>query len=220
MINAAAIKKLKLTPGHAAAVTLFADLYSKNPSAIKKLLEKHDQAFTGNPNLDYSQFTQLIKDRGSFFNQDMKRCFNEAKYLNFDTEDLAKNFYPSLSFDPASQLFTTAADTSTGSKNTQADAGTQKVQTTVQLPPAIQSQLAETLAQNGPIDQRPGAQDLLNTFGDLAGRSINTATGTILGMAKKTFYIVLGVSVGVIILIVVTIVVMRSRNKNKNKKDS
>lgn len=82
MVNNQAIRAIKPTPGQAAAIAVFADLYSKNPAVIKNLLNKHEQTFTGNPTLDLLQTAELIKNRGRFFNTDFEKTWNDAKYFS------------------------------------------------------------------------------------------------------------------------------------------
>ena len=82
MVNTQAIRAINPTPGQAAAIAVFADLYSKNPSVIKNLLTKHEQTFTGNPTLDLLQTAELIKNRGRFFNTDFEKTWNDAKYFS------------------------------------------------------------------------------------------------------------------------------------------
>lgn len=82
MFNPKTIRALNLTPGQAAVLGSFGSIYLKQPKLIQQLLSKHEQNFTGNPNIDLRQLYHLQKSRGDFFTRDLEKTWTDAKYFS------------------------------------------------------------------------------------------------------------------------------------------
>lgn len=248
MINGNFIKSRNFTPGKAAAVAVFADLYLKKPNVLKALLQRHEQNFTGDPNIDFFQVAQLLKDKGNFFNKDLDQTFTDAKY--FSLKDLGSQIKDtfhdaSVSISNAGQqvapiagtLFTMLSPAIGAAANSAAPgsgaaatglsqglgaalmgAGAPKTEPSAQLPAPVQQAIQTTFAQNqnSNLDDRPGSSQILDLIKNMLPTKPEEETNKdkILGMAKKTFYIVIFSVIGAILLVIAIIIIVK-RNKKK-----
>lgn len=257
---------LNPTPGQAAALGLFASLYSKDPNAIKQLLEKHEQKFTWDPNIDLQQIAQLYTDRPDFFRKDFNSTFTNARY--FSLKDTLGNIADAVK-NAASTIVPILASTAgavapsligslTGGEGGEGGGGASggegggggglspsataalltggasalgqlvgslfskpkppanasaapTAAQMPQLPAQIASAVASTFAQNS---SDISGQSVLDAIKNAIAPPAPPASDKILGMTKKTFYIVLASVVAVIVAVIV-ILIVRSRKKKK-----
>lgn len=237
MINSAAVKALNFSPGQAAALALFAHAYSTKQDAIKKLLEKHEQKFTGNPNTDFMQLGQLSKERGRFFDDDLSGTFNNIPQmgkLNLGNIGSAlQNAAQSVGTAVGQGLQVLAPVAGMAANVMMPGTGSLAAGLTSSLggmlnppKPQLQSALTEPVVQqlqttfstaqtNPVLDQRPPAQQLLNMLTTKTDPPATTEDDDkkILGMKKKTFYIV--ASIAGVAIVATIIIVIYYRNKKK-----
>ncbi len=223
-INKGVVNQLELTPGEAAAITLFDEVYTRQPGNIKKLLEQHDQVFTGDPNVDFLQVYQLSQDRQRYFNEDYAKMCEEAHYFSLGdmmdkvssaigkTVDIIKPVAGSALTIFAPVAGALANEALPGSGTAATGLATSFGSLLLQPKPAATPTPAQTVftpsQTNSNTDLRPPAQTLLkNMTTDV------TTTGKILGIPKMWFWI----SLSALILIIVIIIIIAVRKAKKKK---
>lgn len=230
-----------MTPGQAAALALWVHTYNKNPKAIQDLFAKHEQKFTGDPNVDLLQTAMLSHDRGKFFDEDLEAAVQDPNITGAKLGGNLGNFVQSVkdavntvkpivgqglqvlapiagqvanSFAPGSGAAASGLASGLGAALT---TPSPKATNPNDLSPAVQQQLAATFGPtqtDANLDVRPSAAEILAA---LKGNGSDTPAKTIMGMSQTTFYI--GLSVVIILVVVAIILVMRHlKKKNAAKK--
>jgi len=239
MINAQAIKRLNLNAPQSVALGLFTDLYGRFQPEIKSLLEKNGQVFTGNPNIDLLQFIQLTKRKQ--FNQDLGNIV-QKKYApgfkNFDMSDFLSD--TEEGFAGLGQSLSNNAGSLGGAglgifAPVLGGLANSVIPGSGGIVSGLSGIFGNLLSQPKPAatatPSQPLQKPLKTTFTNVqpyynpAVKNALTmppitppATGLILGMAKKTFFIVLGSVVAVIAIIIVIIVMTRKHDEKKKDK--